>query len=48
MDDTATFCTRIIEATQSVAKGILIHTWAEVVYQLGVIRAGRGSHGEMD
>ena len=48
MDDTATLCARIIEATQSVAKGMLIPTWAELVHQLDMIRATRASHGDVD
>jgi len=35
---------RIIEAVGSVQKRILTRTWAELVFQLYVVRTTRGSH----
>jgi hypothetical protein len=46
--DTAMLCAKIIEAIQSVAKGMLTCMWAELVNQLDVTRNTRGSNVEVE
>jgi hypothetical protein len=48
VDNIATLCARIIKAIQSMAKGILTCTWAELVYQLDVTGATWGSNVEVN
>jgi hypothetical protein len=47
VDDIAAFHARMMGAIQSVMRGMLTHMWAELDYQLHLIRATRGSHGEV-
>jgi hypothetical protein len=48
VDDTTTLCAKIIEAIQSVVKGMLTCMRAELVYELDVTRKTTGSNVEVD
>lgn len=47
MDDTEIFLAMVIEAIQSVMKGMLTHTQAELNCQLDMNRTTKGSHDEV-
>jgi hypothetical protein len=48
VNNTSTLHARIIKAIQTVTKGMLTHTQAELEYHLDVIKAAKGSHVKAD